>query len=46
MKQKANKSASIWEGKGEKKPSNKQTTVLVFFLYVQDKFIHLNLFSF
>lgn len=44
MKQKANKSARIWEGKG-KKPSNKQgLQYLCFFLYVQDKFIHLNFF--
>lgn len=44
MKQKANKSARIWEGKG-KKPSNKQgLQYLCFFLYVQDKFLHLNFF--
>lgn len=35
MKQKANKSASTLEGKGgKKKPSNKQTTVLVCFFFI------------
>lgn len=42
-KEKLNKSR-IWEGKGEK-PSNKQgLQYLCFFIYVQDKFIHLNFF--
>lgn len=42
-KKKLNKSR-IWEGKGEK-PSNKQgLQYLCFFIYVQDKFIHLNFF--
>lgn len=48
MKQKANKSARIWEegGEGRRKPSNKQGLqyLCFFFIYVQDKFIHLNFF--
>lgn len=43
MKEKANKSARIQEGK-RSKPSNKQGLqyLCFFFIYVQDKFIHLN----
>lgn len=44
MKQKANKSARIWEGKGESHRTNRDYSTCVFFIYVQDKFIHLNFF--
>lgn len=44
MKQKANKSARNWEGKGESHQTNRDYSTCVFFIYVQDKFIHLNFF--